>query len=530
MYRKLGWFLLIIGIVAIFGELLSIQLPTLRWPFNTSRELDFLSIESGEGTEKKLIPVFGYFFCALLSGLGYYLIQSNPKNAVISPVTARRIQRFKDIRRGYISLWIILFLGFLASLDQLIVGNKALVVKYNDEYHFPALAQTNYFGKDFGETGEAGQSPAHYRSLKEKFSSEEGDNFIIMPIVPYNPTQDTVRIPVSPLKLEDGKLYRSGSNTPFNGLASTLYNSTEANKYHLRSRYRKGVKDGLTEGKDENGKAIYKAEYSQGKLKEGSQTWNGQGKLEDFLKLTDGTQYEILYYPSRPNESHLLGTNSAGNDLLAYLYGGLQVNFKAALFYIPMVYCIGISVGLLMGYFGGAFDLIIQRIIEVFSNIPFLFILIIISSSIPEDKKGLGMILLILVIFGWMGMTYLMRTAAYKEKARDYIAASRVLGASTPRIIFQHILPNTVAILVTLVPFSISGLVMGLTSLDYLGFGLPNQYATWGTLLRDGLDNLGSPWLVTSAFLCLVALLILITFVGEAVREAFDPKKFTYYK
>jgi len=110
------------------------------------------------------------------------------------------------------------------------------------------------------------------------------------------------------------------------------------------------------------------------------------------------------------------------------------------------------------------------------------------------------------------------------------VAASRVIGCGTPRIIFKHILPNAVAILVTLVPFSISGLIMGLTSLDYLGFGLPPKYATWGTLLKEGLGNLSAPWLVSSAFACLVALLILVTFIGEAVREAFDPKKFTYYK
>ena len=116
------------------------------------------------------------------------------------------------------------------------------------------------------------------------------------------------------------------------------------------------------------------------------------------------------------------------------------------------------------------------------------------------------------------------------EKQRDYIAASRVIGASTPRILFRHLLPNSVAIIITLVPFSVSSLVLSLTSLDYLGFGLPAKYATWGQLLRDGLDNLAAPWLVTSAFIVLVGLLILITFIGEAVREAFDPKKFSYYR
>jgi microcin C transport system permease protein len=139
-------------------------------------------------------------------------------------------------------------------------------------------------------------------------------------------------------------------------------------------------------------------------------------------------------------------------------------------------------------------------------------------------------ILTILIAFGWMGMTFLMRTAAYRDRERDYIAAARVLGAGTPRILFLHLLPNTVAILVTLVPFTMSGLIFSLTSLDYLGFGLPPQYATWGRLLQDGLSNLSAPWLVTATFVALVGTLVLITFVGEAVREAIDPKKFTYYR
>jgi microcin C transport system permease protein len=149
---------------------------------------------------------------------------------------------------------------------------------------------------------------------------------------------------------------------------------------------------------------------------------------------------------------------------------------------------------------------------------------------VPDRFKGLPVILTILILFGWMGMTYLMRTAAYRDKERDYIAAARVLGAGTQRILFRHLLPNTVAIIVTLVPFTMSGLIFSLTALDYLGFGLPPEYATWGRLLGDGLANLSSPWLVTSTFVVLVSVLVLITFVGEAVREAFDPKKFSYYR
>jgi len=165
----------------------------------------------------------------------------------------------------------------------------------------------------------------------------------------------------------------------------------------------------------------------------------------------------------------------------------------------------------------------------VFANMPFLFVVIILSSAVPENFKGLPIILSIMVIFSWLGIATYMRTAAYRDKARDYIAAARVLGAGTPRIILRHLVPNTIAIVVTLIPFSMSALIFSLTALDYLGFGLPPEYASWGRLLNDGLSNLSAPWLVSSTFLSLVSLLVLITFVGEAIREAFDPKKFTYY-
>jgi microcin C transport system permease protein len=293
---------------------------------------------------------------------------------------------------------------------------------------------------------------------------------------------------------------------------------------------RDGKLSGPFDGWDAAGERVYSGEMTDGVAT--NERYSGQESLAAFL-ATDSSAFRAVKYhpaPPIPEEGHWLGTTSSGYDVLAYLYGGLQVNFKAALIYIPIVYCIGITVGMLMGFFGGWFDLAVQRLIEVLDNMPFLFVVIIFSSVVPDVFKGLPIILTILIVFGWMGMTYLMRTAAYRDKERDYISAARVLGAGTPRILFRHLLPNTVAILVTLIPFTISGLIFSLTALDYLGFGLPPEYATWGRLLNDGLANLSAPWLVTATFAVLVATLVLITFVGEAVREAFDPKKFTYYR
>ena len=194
---------------------------------------------------------------------------------------------------------------------------------------------------------------------------------------------------------------------------------------------------------------------------------------------------------------------------------------------IAVVFATGVLIGGTLGYFGGWVDLIGQRLIEIWSVLPFLFVVMIISSLVSPT---LTVLVMILALFGWMSTTTYLRTATFKEKERDYVAAARLLGTSTPRIIFHHVLPNVVAILVTLAPFEVAGVVTALASLDFLGFGLPPDVPSWGRLLHEGVDNFNYPWIVTSAFTAMGATLVLVTFVGEAVREAFDPKKFTTYQ
>lgn len=167
-----------------------------------------------------------------------------------------------------------------------------------------------------------------------------------------------------------------------------------------------------------------------------------------------------------------------------------------------------------------------QRFIEICSNIPFLYMVIIVTSII---RPNIGILLAIIVLFSWTSMTYYMRTATYKEKSRDYIAAARTLGASNGRIIFRHILPNILSTLVTFIPFSVAAAITALTALDFLGFGLPPPTPSWGELLRQGTSHLSAPWIVTSTFIALVSVLTLVTFIGEAIREAFDPKQYTVY-
>lgn len=533
--RSIGLLLTALGAQAATGESLGLALPTARWFFATSRDVPWLNWQWHGGA---VFPWFGWLSAALLMVAGGCMVVRSVTGGPRNPVTEQRLRRFRAIKRGYLSLVILIVLGGLAALDQVVVGKRALAVKYNGQWTFPAFLPTEFKNADFGISGDLANAPANYRELKLSFE-KSGLGRVIMPPIPYDPTGDTLPARSRPLVLRQELYYESGASHPYSGMVAK-YHDVHRSAIHLRYAMRNGVRSGPCDGYDAAGTPVYSGDYNHGVLV--SDRYSGSGSKESFLAQATGALRAVKYHPAPPMpmegnglgsatmEGNWLGTTTQGYDVLAYLYGGLQVNFKAALIYLPIIYLIGISIGMLMGFFGGWFDLIVQRLIEIFSNMPFLFVVIIFSSMVPERYKGLPVILTILILFGWMGMTFLMRTAAYRDRERDYIAAARVLGAGTPRILFYHLLPNTVAILVTLVPFTMSGLISALTSLDYLGFGLPPEYATWGRLLNDGLANLSAPWLVTSTFLVLVGLLVLITFVGEAVREAIDPKKFTYYR
>jgi len=258
-----------------------------------------------------------------------------------------------------------------------------------------------------------------------------------------------------------------------------------------------------------------------------------------FYSPNENTPYEGVFKPAPPSwmngpAGHWLGTDTTGRDIFARLFYGFRIAIFFSLAFMVLTYLVGITIGCLMGYYGGVFDLIVQRLIEIWSNIPFLYIVIILFSVIPSTfsiPARIGMLLVVMVLFSWTSMTYYMRTATYREKARDYTAAAVVLGAGPGRVIFNHILPNTISTIVTFMPFTIVSAITAITALDFLGFGLPPPTPSMGELLKQGTQTLTTaPWIVGSAFAALVFILILVTFIGEAVREAFDPKKFTTYQ
>jgi microcin C transport system permease protein len=343
----------------------------------------------------------------------------------LNPLTLRKIKRFKEIKRGYLSFLILSCLLLLSLVAEVFINSKALVVKYEGDFYFPVISDVRE-GTTFGLSY---LKETDYRELQQVFEQQNSDNFVVLPLVPWNP---------------------------------------------------------------------YEQDFSGG------------------------------YPPTAPNfeDKHYLGTDTIGRDILARLVYGFRIAMSFALMTMVISYAIGVAVGCAMGFRGGKFDLIAQRLIEVWSMVPFLYVIMILVSI---TRPTFSLFVAINVLFGWMGITWYMRTMTYKESAREYVVAARALGASTFRILFKHILPNTMVMIVTLAPFTIAANITALTALDYLGLGLMPPTPSWGDLLQQGKSNLDSPWIASSVVAAIVMVLVMVTFIGEGIREAFDPKKYTRY-
>jgi microcin C transport system permease protein len=344
----------------------------------------------------------------------------------LAPQTIKQWKRFRSIKRGYYSLLVVALLLVASLFAELLVNNRALLVKYQGEYFFPTYAAFlpgTTFGLDY-------DYETNYRELKQVFAERGAEDWVLLPPVPFSPYENEFRTDTFP---------------PF---------------------------------------------------------------------------------PPSLASAHYLGTDVSGRDIVARLVYGFRLAMAFAVILLVCNYVVGIAIGCAMGFWGGAFDLFFQRLIEVWSNVPFLYVIMIIASVVVPNFWTL---VVAMVVFGWMTMTWYMRTVTYKEKAREYVTAARALGASNVRIIFRHILPNTISIIVTFIPFSIAAGVTALTALDYLGFGLPPPAPSWGELLSQGTANLHAPWIVTSVVAAMTAVLLMVAYIGEAIREAFDPKQFSYY-
>ncbi|MYD44824.1 MAG: ABC transporter permease subunit [Gammaproteobacteria bacterium] len=350
---------------------------------------------------------------------------SNVFKLSLDPQTVKQWKRFRSIKRGYYSAVILVSLLLLSCFAELLVNSRAIIVSYEGKWYFPTYAwfiSGDTFGLDYDwET--------NYRELRQHFKEQKEGNWVLMPLVPYNPFE------------------------------------------------------------------------------------------------TEGTTVGAT--PPSWETKHFLGTDGVGRDILARLVYGFRIAMGFSLVLLVFSYVAGIAIGCAMGYWGGAFDLVFQRLIEIWNTIPFLYVIMIVASIV---ETNFWILVFVMVLFGWTAMTWNMRTSTYKEKAREYVNAARALGSGNARVIGVHILPNTISVIVTFIPFSIAGGITALTALDYLGFGLRPPTPSWGAQLREGTQSFDHPWIVWSVATAIILILLMVTFIGEAIREAFDPKKFTYYE
>ncbi|MDF2180849.1 ABC transporter permease [Neptuniibacter sp. CAU 1671] len=276
----------------------------------------------------------------------------------------------------------------------------------------------------------------------------------------------------------------------------------------------------LTFGGDFESPPDYKDPYIQELIKEKGQGW--------ILWAPIPFSYNTINYdlpipaPSPPTLENLLGTDDQGRDVLARVIYGFRISVLFAVVLTLASSVIGIIAGAVQGYYGGKVDLLFQRFIEIWSGLPVLFLLIILASVVEPNFWWL---LGIMLLFSWMNLVDVVRAEFLRGRNLEYVRAARALGLGNRSIMFRHILPNAMVATLTFMPFIFNGSLVTLTALDFLGFGLPPGSPSLGELVAQGKTNLHAPWLGITAFVVLSLMLSLLIFIGEAVRDAFDPRK-----
>ena len=417
-------------------------------------------------------------------------------------ILQKRIKRFKSIKRGYYSLIGLVLFYVLSLISPLWINDKPLMVQYKngkydlgevfideneneiwdtneqfeDKYEafypafwelidwIPGVTPPIYEAEYFNQN--TGNFEADFKLLAKTCEDENNGNYVILPIYPYHPHED--------LKDE---------------LDEEYIDQNQNGKYDLGEPFT-----------DEN------THFFGGK----------NGVWDKNNPPTPATGFD---------GRHIFGTDTTGRDVFARIVDGFKVSITFAIICTFLSYSLGIMIGATLGYFGKWIDLFGVRIMEIFSSLPFLFIIMILSGFMQPNIYILAAILVFLS--GWIGISYFVRGEFYREKAKDYVSAAVSMGASNRRVMFKHILPNALTPIITFGPFAIIGYIGTLNMLDLLGYGLQPPAASWGEILKQALENLDNWWLLLFPVIAMTITLFMITFIGEAIREAFDPKVYS---
>lgn len=394
--------------------------------------------------------------------------KQKPKVGIhLSEITKKRLNRFWSIPRGRISLLIIAALYALSFFSEWLINERALFVHFESKNYFTVYDTVELKRDIFKKAAQARNAYMKARNAYRKEESPRNKKLLEAAEGPY-------------------QYYRELKSDlrDFRQLARTIEENNKGN-FVLLAPYPFGPTESST----------------------------GASTLDRPL--------------SPPSTRHWLGTDDRGRDVLARLVYGFRISLTFALLLTLSSFIIGISFGALMGYYGGPVDFFGMRVIEIWSAVPFLYMVMIVSSMIVPDFPVL---IILLAIFSWMGITWYVRAEFLREKPKEYVQAATAIGVSDPVIIFRHILPNSLTPIISFLPFAVVTGITALVSLDFLGFGLPEPTPSWGEMLRQGLSNLSNWWISLFPIIGMAATLIMITFIGEAFREAFDPKQYARLK
>lgn len=449
----------------------------------------------------------------------------------LDPITRKRWQRFKALKRGYWALIVLCAAMVLAVFAPFLAESRALLVWHQGQLYLPTFQYLDMktFGQQPPSAWGAVDIEADYFRLQREWALERQGyeqalrtlpdsptvrarlakefpnhaSWVLMPPIPWNPYQNDF-----------------WSNEILNEVQAAL-DAGQLQQAAFMAR-----RDDLIELANAISDGSVMA-----MLKDPAKSFNGTLKGLAKSGALTGIAHLGVLPPGPPDAArkHYLGTDAQGRDVAARLLYGFRISIFFSLFLVLSGQLIGTAVGSLQGYLGGRFDILSQRVIEVLIAIPFLYVVIVVAALF---QPGFWMLIGILALFQWIGITFFMRTEMYREKTREYCLAAKSYGASHLRIVFRHLLPNCLTPLVTFTPFAVVGAIFTLTGLDYLGYGLPAPTASWGELIGQALqtENRDKLWLTLAPFGALTATLVLVVFIGESVREAFDPKQYARYE
>ena len=408
-------------------------------------------------------------------------------------ILKKRIRRFKSIKRGYYSFILLVTLYLSSFFAPILVNSKALLVCYSNNQYDQGEDFIDENNNAIWDIGESFQDNKHYYfpALSDLF----GGIFYTKYYEAKFFGQDSIR---------GEKKY----GQPNYRILQKSYKKQNTGNFVIMPFYPFDPIEEVLSERDEL--FIDENDNSQ---------WDIS---EQFFDENNNGIYDTYNPATFPDIINILGTDNQGRDVFARLFYGFNVTLTFALFITLFAYIIGILVGGILGYFGGKTDLFGVRIIEIFYAIPFLFLMMILSQILKPNVIILAMMYVFIV--GWIGISLYIRGEFFREKSKDYVSAAVSMGQSTWKIMFKHILPNALTPIITFAPFAIIAYIYSLVALDFLGFGLQPPTPSWGELLNQGRLNLQYWHLILVPLTAIASTLFLITFIGEAIREAFDPK------